>query len=71
MTNTKSRDRMYQVSSNRTSARHKVRYVESSAPPEGECRLCVGVLPERKSVHKESSDENQPEHTSAQSTQSN
>ncbi|RUO44379.1 hypothetical protein CWE15_04175 [Aliidiomarina taiwanensis] len=60
MTNLKSRDRMYQVSSNRTSARHKVRYVESSAPPEGECRLCVGVLPERKSVHKEKPVESNP-----------
>jgi len=61
MSNMKRRDSMYQVSSNRTSARHKVRYVESSAPPEGECRLCVGVLPERKSKQKDTSSANQPE----------
>ncbi len=47
MSNEPTRDRVYQVSTNRTSASHKVRYVESSAPPEGECRLCVGTLQER------------------------
>jgi len=44
------RNRVYQVSSNRSSASHKVRYVESSAPPEGDCRLCVGTLPARRVV---------------------
>lgn len=48
MSNEQGRDRIYQVSSNRSSASHKVRYVESSAPVEGECRLCVGTLPARK-----------------------
>ncbi len=48
MSNEQGRDRVYQVSSNRSSASHKVRYVESSAPAEGECRLCVGTLPARK-----------------------
>lgn len=33
-----------QFSSHRGGARHRVRYVESSAPPAGECRLCVGSL---------------------------
>lgn len=41
------RNSMYQVSANRNSATHKVRYVESSMPEEGECRLCVGVLPKK------------------------
>tara|TARA_R100001129_G_scaffold171935_1_gene142320 strand:- start:73 stop:672 length:600 start_codon:yes stop_codon:yes gene_type:complete len=41
---TPSRDRVYQVSSNRESASHKLRYVEGSAPASGECRLCVGSL---------------------------
>lgn len=41
---TSSRDRVYQVSSNRESASHKLRYVEGSAPASGECRLCVGSL---------------------------
>lgn len=39
------REGIYQISTNRGQARHRVRYVESSAPPEGECRLCVGTLP--------------------------
>lgn len=33
-----------QFSSHRGGPRHRVRYVESSAPPAGECRLCVGSL---------------------------
>ena len=33
-----------QFSSNRGGARHRVRYVESSAPPPGHCGLCVGSL---------------------------
>ncbi|MCJ8316175.1 N-acetyltransferase [Idiomarina sp.] len=41
---TSSRDRVYQVSSNRESASHKLRYVEGSAPASGECRLCIGSL---------------------------
>ncbi|WP_286911359.1 GNAT family N-acetyltransferase [Idiomarina sp. UBA4520] len=41
---TPSRDRVYQVSSNRESASHKLRYVEGSAQASGECRLCVGSL---------------------------
>ncbi|HLV48120.1 MAG TPA: hypothetical protein VKY35_03560 [Aliidiomarina sp.] len=57
MSNEPARERVYQVSSNRSSAKHKVRYVESSAPPEdGECRLCVGTLPERK-VSSKANDE--------------
>ncbi|MDX1804198.1 MAG: hypothetical protein R3292_08955 [Alcanivorax sp.] len=36
--------RRLQFSSNRGAARHRVRYVESSAPASGECRLCVGSL---------------------------
>ncbi|RXS44389.1 N-acetyltransferase [Idiomarina sp. 29L] len=43
---TPSRDRVYQVSSNRESASHKLRYVEGSAPDTDECRLCVGSLPQ-------------------------
>lgn len=39
------RDRVFQVSSNRGAARHKMRYVEASAPAQaGECRMCVGSL---------------------------
>lgn len=38
------RDRVYQVSANRGRSRHKVRYVEASAPEEGACKLCVGVM---------------------------
>ncbi|MTJ01266.1 N-acetyltransferase [Idiomarina piscisalsi] len=41
---TSSRDRVYQVSSNRERASHKLRYVEGSAPASGECRLCAGSL---------------------------
>ena len=41
------RDRVFQVSTNRGKASHRVRYVESSAPAEGECRLCVGNLSDR------------------------
>ncbi|EKF73529.1 acetyltransferase [Alcanivorax hongdengensis A-11-3] len=40
----KDSQRRLQFSSNRGGARHRVRYVESSAPPAGECRLCVGSL---------------------------
>jgi len=39
-----SRERIYQVSSNREQASHKLRYVEASAPAEQDCRLCVGSL---------------------------
>ncbi|MGM0428902.1 MAG: GNAT family N-acetyltransferase [Pseudomonadota bacterium] len=39
-----SRERIYQVSSNRERASHKLRYVEASAPIEKDCRLCVGSL---------------------------
>ena len=39
-----SRERIYQVSSNRERASHKLRYVEASAPIEEDCRLCVGSL---------------------------
>lgn len=42
---TAARERVFQVSSNRGSARHKMRYVEASAPTQaGECRMCVGNL---------------------------
>lgn len=42
---TAARDRVFQVSSNRGLARHKMRYVEASAPAQaGECRMCVGSL---------------------------
>ncbi|CUS49296.1 MAG: hypothetical protein HLUCCO02_04600 [Idiomarinaceae bacterium HL-53] len=44
------RDRVFQISTNRGSATHRVRYVESSAPAEGECRLCVGNLSDREHV---------------------
>ncbi|WP_165831908.1 hypothetical protein [Aliidiomarina sp. B3213] len=44
---TKQRETVFQVSTNRSRASHRVRYVESSAPPEGECRLCVGTLTEK------------------------
>lgn len=60
-----------QFSSHRGGPRHRVRYVESSAPPAGECRLCVGSLAgdsanagadsqEAKPAEKESVDEAQP-----------
>lgn len=39
-----SRNTIYQVSSNRESASHKLRYVEGSAPASDDCRLCVGSL---------------------------
>ena len=42
--------RRMQYSSNRGGARHTVRYVESSAPPDGECQLCVGSLADKVSV---------------------
>jgi ribosomal protein S18 acetylase RimI-like enzyme len=38
------RERIYQVSTNRERASHKLRYVEASAPVEKDCRLCVGSL---------------------------
>ncbi|MGM7317580.1 GNAT family N-acetyltransferase [Idiomarina sp. ST10R2A5] len=38
------RERIYQVSTNRERASHKLRYVEASAPIEEDCRLCVGSL---------------------------
>ncbi|MEQ3724648.1 hypothetical protein [Alcanivorax sp.] len=43
-------DRRMQYSSNRGGARHTVRYVESSAPPDGECQLCVGSLADKVAV---------------------
>ncbi len=46
----KERSRRMQYSSNRGGARHTVRYVESSAPPEGECMLCVGSLADSLSL---------------------
>ncbi|KZY34517.1 hypothetical protein A3754_07135 [Alcanivorax sp. HI0083] len=60
-----------QFSSHRGGPRHRVRYVESPAPPAGECRLCVGSLAgdsanagagsqEAKPAEKESVDEAQP-----------
>ncbi|WP_404400075.1 hypothetical protein LG288_09835 [Idiomarina seosinensis] len=39
-----SRERVYQVSSNRGSSKHKLRYVEASLPADRDCRLCVGSL---------------------------
>ena len=44
------RDRIFQVSSNRGDGRHRVRYVEGSAPEAGECRLCVGSLADQPEV---------------------
>ncbi|MCK0152713.1 hypothetical protein MWU49_03290 [Alcanivorax sp. S6407] len=44
------RDRVFQVSSNRGSGRHRVRYVEGSAPEVGECRLCVGSLADHPEI---------------------
>lgn len=41
------RDRIYQVSSTRSQASRKVRYVESSAPAVGECKFCLGSLADR------------------------
>lgn len=39
------RERVFQVSSNRGAARHRMRYVEASAPAQaGDCRMCVGSL---------------------------
>ena len=48
---TDSTDRAWRLSfsSHRGGARHHVRYVEGSAPPAGECRLCVGSLADRPS----------------------
>ncbi|KXS36275.1 MAG: acetyltransferase [Idiomarina sp. T82-3] len=37
------RDRVYQVSANRESASHKLRYIERSAPEQGDCRLCASI----------------------------
>ena len=42
------RTRQMQFSSNRSAARHRVRYVESSAAVPGECRLCQGSLADRQ-----------------------
>lgn len=44
--NTTDRDRagIYQVSTNRGRASHKLRYVEASAPADGDCRMCVGSI---------------------------
>ena len=44
------RDRVFQVSSNRGGSRHRVRYVEGSAPEAGECRLCVGSLADQPEI---------------------
>lgn len=41
------RERIYQVSSTRTKASRKVRYVESSAPAVGECKFCLGSLADK------------------------
>ncbi|CAI8152273.1 hypothetical protein [Pseudidiomarina mangrovi] len=41
------RDRVFQVSSNRGSAQHKLRYVESSVGSEDlqDCRMCRTAIP--------------------------
>lgn len=41
------RDGIYQVSSTRSKASRKVRYVESSAPAVGECKFCLGSLADK------------------------
>lgn len=41
------RDSVYQVSSTRSKATRKVRYVESSAPAVGECKFCLGSLADK------------------------
>ena len=46
----KARDRVYQVSSNRQRASHKLRYVEASAPADGDCRLCVGSVADKSAT---------------------
>ena len=51
---TTERERVFQISSNRGRASHKLRYVEASAPVAGECRLCVGSIVE--SVESSTSD---------------
>ena len=43
------RERIYQVSTNRGRASHKLRYVEASAPAEGDCRMCIGSIADRPS----------------------
>ena len=35
---------IYQVSTNRGRASHKLRYVEASAPADGDCRMCIGSI---------------------------
>jgi len=52
--NNESRQTVYQISSNRGHSRHKLRYVEASAPAADDCRLCVGSIadyPEAKSAN--------------------
>lgn len=53
------RDAIYQVSTNRNSASHRVRYVESSAPTDGECRLCVGNLTARDDTSSDPTEQNE------------
>ncbi|WP_113906230.1 hypothetical protein [Aliidiomarina celeris] len=55
------RDAIYQVSTNRNSASHRVRYVESSAPIDGECRLCVGNLTARDDIQADKDSANADE----------
>ena len=42
--NTPNRAGIYQVSTNRGRASQKLRYVEASAPADGDCRMCVGSI---------------------------
>ncbi len=42
------RDRIYQVSSTRSKASRRLRYVESSAPEVGECKFCLGSLADKE-----------------------
>ena len=42
--NDRDRDRIYQVSTNRGRSSHKLRYVEASAPADGDCRMCIGSI---------------------------
>ncbi|RAJ95332.1 hypothetical protein [Aliidiomarina maris] len=42
------RDRIYQVSSTRSKASRRLRYVESSAPEVGECKFCIGSLADKE-----------------------
>lgn len=52
-----SRDTVFQISSNRGHSRHKLRYVEASAPAAGDCRLCVGSIANPSEAKSENADE--------------